>query len=119
MDRIFIKGIQLYAYHGVLNAEQKTGQKFLIDVEMFLDLKGAGKTDDLSKTIDYAEVCSLVKQITTQNKFKLIETLAQVIASKIIDCFNVDKVIVCVRKPHAPVNAVIETVGVEIERNKE
>ena len=119
VDKIFIKGIQVYAHHGVLKEERTIGQKFVIDVDMFVDLRLAGNTDDLNNTVNYAEVCDLVIRTATQKKFKLIEALAEAVASEIINRFKVKKTKVCVKKPHAPINALLETLGVEIERSAE
>ena len=115
-DKIIMKGLQFYAYHGALPQEQELGQKFIIDIEMFLNLQPAGSTDKLKKTIDYATVYNLVHQIVTGQKYKLIEALAENIAAIIIDKFPVLKVQVQVKKPQAPVAGSFDYLAVAIER---
>ena len=57
MDNIIIQNLEIYAYHGVYPEENKLGQKFILTLELFSDLRLTGKIDDLSNSISYAEVC--------------------------------------------------------------
>ena len=61
MDIITLKGLAFYAFHGVLVEENKLGQKFIVDLQMFLDLSSAGDNDDLNQTVNYAEVYDKIK----------------------------------------------------------
>ncbi|MBM7856026.1 dihydroneopterin aldolase [Desulfohalotomaculum tongense] len=119
MDKIIMKGMRFYAYHGALPQEQQLGQQFEVDLELFLDLKAAGKTDDLNKTVSYADVYRLVQEIITGQKFKLIESLAETIAARVIADFNVEQVNVQVRKPQAPVPGIFAYMAVEITRTRQ
>ena len=85
MDKIMLKDIQVFGYHGVFEEERKHGQRFFIDIEAFLDLKPAGKADDLEKTVDYAKIYEFVRDINNSNKFRLIERFAYVISRNIVD----------------------------------
>ncbi|QIB27407.1 dihydroneopterin aldolase [Caloranaerobacter azorensis] len=117
MDKIMLKGLNFYAYHGALKEENVIGQKFIIDLELFCDLKKAGETDDLSQSVNYAKVYEMVKGICENNTFKLIEALAENIAVKVLDEFkNVKEIVVRVKKPQAPVNGIFDYFGVEIRR---
>lgn len=118
MDKIIIKGMQFYGYHGALPQEQQLGQKFVVDAILSLDLKPAGQTDQLERTVNYAEVYNLIKKIVEGQPFKLIESLAENIASDILDNFNVREVNVQVRKPNAPVPGVFDYVAVDITRQQ-
>ena len=118
MDKIIIKGMQFYGYHGALPQEQQLGQKFVVDVILSLDLKPAGQTDQLERTVNYAEVYNLIKKIVEGHPFKLIESLAETIATDILDNFNVREVNVQVRKPSAPVPGVFDYVAVDITRQQ-
>lgn len=118
MDKIIIKGMQFYGYHGALPQEQQLGQKFIVDAILSLDLKPAGQTDQLACTVNYAEVYNLIKKIVEGQPFKLIESLAETIASEILDNFNVREVNVQVRKPSAPVLGVFDYVAVDITRQQ-
>ena len=68
MDKIIIKDLEIYAYHGVLPEEKKNGQTFIVTVELFVSLRAAGITDDLDKTINYAEVCEDIRDVMTGEK---------------------------------------------------
>ncbi|MFA5833232.1 MAG: dihydroneopterin aldolase [Bacteroidota bacterium] len=115
-DIIKLHNAVFYAYHGALTDEQTLGGKFEIDVELYCDLTKAKLTDDLNETVNYEKVYSLMKKIVTEKKYYLIEALAYTIGSGIIAAFiQVQKVIVRVRKPGAPIHGVVDTIEVQIE----
>jgi dihydroneopterin aldolase len=116
MDIIRLLGIELYGYHGVFASERELGQRFEVDVEMFLDLKQAGKSDDLDLTVNYADVYTIIKEIVEEREFNLIEALAEAISEEIMSSFSVEKVVVRVRKPHVGLGGLLKAVEVEIER---
>lgn len=116
MDKVIIKDMQVFAYHGALAEENKLGQTFYISMEMGLSLKEAGMTDDLTKGVSYAEVYEMVEKMATENTYKLIETLAENTASLILKEFPVEEVKVKVRKPQAPIPGHFDYVAVEIMR---
>lgn len=118
MDIIRLKNMVFYGYHGVHESEKDLGGKFEVDLEIFKDLKKAGMTDNLKDTLNYEKVYKTVNNCIKKNKFYLIEALAERISSSIIKRYKTDRVIVKVRKPHAPVKGVLDTVEVEIERTK-
>lgn len=119
MDKILLNGLSFYGYHGVLQEEQRLGQKFFIDIELILDLIEAGKSDDLSKSVSYADVFDVVKEIVEGKPFKLIEALAEAISSRIFKDFTqVSEVVIKIKKPEAPVPGVYNYFGVEIHRSK-
>ena len=80
MDKIILNNLGFYGYHGVLSEEKSLGQKFFIDVELLLDTKKAGKSDDMNQSVSYADVYDVIKDITENKKFNLIEALAENIA---------------------------------------
>jgi dihydroneopterin aldolase/2-amino-4-hydroxy-6-hydroxymethyldihydropteridine diphosphokinase len=118
MDKIIMQGMQFYGYHGALAEEQQLGQRFEVNLEMYLDLGLAGRTDDLQKTVSYADVYTLIKKIVENKKFKLIESVAEAIALQVLDNFPINKVTVQVRKPQAPIPGVFDYMAVEIDRTK-
>lgn len=119
MDKIILKNIKLYGYHGVLPKEREEGQKFKIDIELFLDLKKAGESDNLEDTVDYAQVYDIVKRINENNKFRLIEKFANVISQEIMSTYKeIQEVSVCVKKPSAPIKGKFKWMGVEIKRSR-
>jgi dihydroneopterin aldolase len=117
LDKVSLHGIQFYGYHGVLPEEGELGTRFAVDVDLFLDLKRAGETDGLAHTVDYTEVYELVLEIGTKMKFKLIESVAERIASEILRRFKVKEVTVRVKKLFPPIPGVLDYVSVEIHRN--
>lgn len=119
MDKIVLKNLVFYGYHGVLPAENVLGQKFMLDLELAVDLHKPGFSDEVEDTVSYAQVYGLVKQIVEQRRFKLIEALAQCIASSILDSFSkVQEVCVDVKKPGAPVQGTFDYFGVNISRKR-
>lgn len=107
-----------YGYHGLIESEKDLGGKFEVDLELFRPLRKAGRTDDLQNTLDYESIFQTVEVCTKKNKFYLIEALADSVAKSILDDYDVAKVMVRVRKPHAPVHGILDTVEVEITRTK-
>jgi dihydroneopterin aldolase len=111
--------MQFYGRHGVNPEEQTLGQRFEVDVELYLDTRPAALQDDLRLTINYAQVYKTVQRIVEEERFALLETLAETLATQLGRHFAPDSVRVCVRKPHAPIKGVLDYVAVEIERTKE
>ncbi len=118
MDVIRLKNMVFYGYHGLIDSEKDLGGKFEVDLELFRPLKKAGRTDDLQNTLDYEAIFRTVEECTKTNKFYLIEALADSIAKLLLNKYDLAKVIVRVRKPHAPVHGILDTVEVEITRSK-
>lgn len=118
-DRILLKGLVFHAYHGCHAAEAELGQKFVVDVEVSYDLSEAGRTDDLTKTIDYGKIYEDVKSIVTGKRYNLIEAVAEDIAQTILKKYTVSQVRVCVKKPQAPIAGMLEYAAVEIVRSAE
>ena len=116
MDRVFVRGIQFYGYHGVAEEERRLGQRFLLDVELSLDLRPAGGSDELSASIDYAEVIRLVKEIGEGEPYRLLEALAERVAAVLLERFPAASVRVRANKPAPPLPGSFEAVGVEITR---
>lgn len=115
-DRILIHGIQFHGHHGVHEEERKLGQRFVVDVELWLDLAPAAGTDDLGTTVDYERVHALVVEIGTQEQFQLLETLAERVASVILKKFPVQHVTVRATKPSPAIPGIFGGVSVEITR---
>ena len=116
LDIIRLNNAVFYAYHGALSDEQTLGGKFEIDVELHCDLTAAKRSDALHETVNYEKVYALMKKIVTEKKYYLIEALAHSMGKGIISQFSpVEKVLVRIRKPGAPVHGVIDTIEVQIE----
>jgi len=115
-DKLILAGMQFYGRHGVYPEEKAMGQKFIIDVELVLDLRKAGTTDEIKHTPNYADVYATVKNLTTQKTFNLIEALAEAIAQELLSAYRVDQVTVRIQKPHAPISGIFDYMGCEIVR---
>lgn len=118
-DRILMRGLEFYGYHGVIPEENRLGQRFVVDIDMFTDTRAAGATDDLRKTIDYVAVHADIKRIVEGPALKLVETVAERIAAVILERDGVVRVRVRVRKPDVPMAASLKYVGVEIVRTRD
>ena len=117
MDKIYIDGLELFAKHGVLDAEKALGQKFIVSAELSLDLRAAGVSDDLNLTVNYAELCAGITDVFTSETHDLIETCAEAVASYILHSYPpVRAVLVTVEKPWAPVGQAVRGLSVQIER---
>jgi len=118
LDKIIMDGMEFWGFHGVLTEEQLKGQPFIIDVTLWLDLEKAGNTDNLQETIHYGELYEKIKYIVEKKRFDLIETLAKNIIDIAIKEDGVMRVLVRVKKPHAPIKGKFNYMAVEMEREK-
>ena len=120
MDTIFLKGLRLFGKIGVFESEKTNGQVFIVNVEMRLDLSAAGKSDDLSLTINYAEVYELARDLMSTSNCDLIETYAEQLSTSILEKYSRAKhVRVEVNKPDAPITGEFDSVGISIERSRD
>jgi dihydroneopterin aldolase len=113
-----LEGMVFYGYHGVRNEERSLGQRFVIDLAVWKDLRAAGASDDLAQTVNYASLYHVVAGIVTGQPLNLIEAIAERIASAVLAQFPVEAVRVCVRKPDVPIPGVLEGAAVEIYRSQ-
>ncbi|WP_414472691.1 dihydroneopterin aldolase [Microvirga sp. M2] len=116
-DRITVSRLAVYAHHGLHEEEARLGQRFYISLTCSLDLRPAGEADDYGQSVCYASLARLAHETATTRRFRIIEGLAEAIATKVLETFpRVAEVTVLVEKPEAPVPFVIEGVSVEIRR---
>lgn len=119
MDRIYIKGLDVFAYHGVMPKEKRDGQRFVLDITLDCDLSKAGRTDRLEDTVDYTAVMDAAVQAMTENSYDLIERAASRTAEAILRAEEkVERVTLCLRKPEAPIDKIFDYVAVEITRER-
>lgn len=117
MDKISIQNLELYARHGVYPEENKLGQKFLICAQLFVDASRAARQDDLAQAVNYGEVCYFIKEWMETHTVRLIETVADVLAREILLKFPlVQRIILEVKKPNAPILLPFDSVSVTVER---
>ena len=116
-DRISLRGIKGFGYHGVFEHEAKNGQDFFVDLEITLDLSKASRTDELADTIDYGALTDLVAAEIAGERVPLIERLAGRIADRIkAQHPEIDWIEVTVHKPKAPVSSEVADISVTITR---
>ena len=117
MDQIRIENLEVYCHHGVLKEETVLGQKFLVALILYTDTKKAGHSDDLSYSIDYAEISHFVEEKRKEKNYQLIEAAAEQLAGELLRKFRaLEKICVEIKKPWAPILLPIDYVSVTIER---
>ena len=87
MDKIIIKGLEVFAHHGVYENEKSKGQKFVINAEFEVDTLTASLSDDIEDTLDYAKVCEFIKDYMVVNQLNLLETLVNELSRKLLLTF--------------------------------
>ncbi|WP_299168412.1 dihydroneopterin aldolase [uncultured Arthrobacter sp.] len=117
-DTITLTGITAVGHHGVFEHERRDGQPFIVDVVLHLDLRPAGRSDDLTQTAHYGELAEQVAELIAGEPLNLIEALAERIASSILSSFAVTAVEVTVHKPKAPIGVPFGDVAVSIFRER-
>jgi dihydroneopterin aldolase len=118
-DTIFINGLSLHAYHGVMPYEAKVGQTFTIDLELKIDLSEAVRSDKVMDTVSYDKVVDCASRAFCAQRCKLIETAAGRVAGAVLTEFpRVQEISVTIHKPHAPIAATFSDVGVTLVRSR-
>ncbi|TDY49590.1 dihydroneopterin aldolase [Alicyclobacillus sacchari] len=117
LDEIALLGMRFYGHHGAYEAEQKLGQRFIVNLWLYADLRRAGEADDLGLTVNYADVFAATQKVVEGEPKRLLEALAERIAETVLTQFPlVRSVVVEVEKPGAPIPGILDTVRVRIHR---
>lgn len=120
MDRIILTRLAVFARHGVMPEEERLGQRFFISLTLDVDLRKAGLSDNVADTVNYGEVADVVMRIATERRCYLIEALAEAIAAEVLAAYPpVQRIVVKVEKPEAPITHIFDNVAVEIERGRD
>lgn len=120
MDKIIIKGLKVFAYHGVNPEEKVEGQNFVADITAYRSVEKAGQTDDLNDTVSYAKMLKTAIRVITEDKYDLLERVAHRVAEQILAEYeSIERVDVCIKKPEAPMKADFDYVAVEISRTRD
>lgn len=108
-----------YAYHGVNPEERELGQRFVVDLQVQLDLAAAGRSDALADTVSYTELYWVVKTVVEEERHDLLEAVAEAIAQRVLTSFPVAAVRARVTKPSPPIKgAILQGAAVEIYRER-
>ncbi|MDR1253549.1 MAG: dihydroneopterin aldolase [Oscillospiraceae bacterium] len=112
MDKIIIKGMEVFAYHGVNSDENRDGQNFKLNIVIYLNIN---ESDKIEQTVNYSKVAKLALKVMQEDKYNLIETAAKKVALQILKEFlMVKKVKITLKKPDAPMKLKFDYVGVKI-----
>jgi dihydroneopterin aldolase len=116
-DTIFITGLVIHARHGVLEHETEVGQRFVIDLELVTDLSESSHSDRLVDTVSYSQVVATATAAFKDTNYRLLERAAGAVADAVLATFpRIQAVKVTVHKPHAPIAAIFDDVGVVLAR---
>ena len=117
-DRIALRGLTAYAHHGVYAFERRQGQTFRVDAVLEVDTRPAAETDDLEKTVNYAELAKQLYGTLSGEPVDLLETLAQRLADVCLAYELVEAVEITVHKPEADLGVPFDDVVVTIRRER-
>jgi len=118
MDKIRLNNVQIYAYHGLFQEEKQLGQKFQIDLEISTNLKKSCDSDNIDDSINYVDLYNIIKSCFTNHQKNLIESLAEDVAKRILNIHGVIDTKIIIRKPSVPIDAICDSVEIEIFRTK-
>ncbi len=119
MDKILIRNLKVFAYHGVNPEEKVQGQTFILDIDAFVDISVPCKTDRVDDTVSYADIIEETIRIFTARKDDLVERAAERVSEGLFEKFErIRSLRILLKKPDAPIDADFEYVGVEIQRNR-
>jgi 7,8-dihydroneopterin aldolase/epimerase/oxygenase len=118
VDRIAIRGLTAYAHHGVYAFERRQGQTFKLDAVLEVDTRSAAETDDLEKTVNYAELAKQLYTTLSGEPVDLLETLAQRLSDVCLGHERVQAVEITVHKPEADLGVPFDDVVVTIRRER-
>ena len=119
MDKILVRGLKIFAYHGVNEEEKINGQNFIFDRDAFVDIGVPCESDNVDDTVSYAKIIKETTKIFTSQKDDLLERAAERVAQGLFEAFDkIQSLRILLKKPEAPIKADFEYVGVEIYRNR-
>ena len=119
MDKILVRNLKIFAYHGVNPEEKEDGQNFVLDIDAYVDISVPCITDNVDDTVSYAKIIKETAKIFTCQKDDLLERAVQRIADGLFESFDkIQKLRILLKKPEAPIKADFEYVAVEIFRER-
>lgn len=118
-DRLVLQGLRVTGRHGVLAEERSAGQDFVVDAVLTLDSRAAAASDELTDTVDYADLAHRLSAVVTGPPVALLETLAARLAETCLEDPRVREVEVTVHKPAAPIGLPFDDVSLTVHRGRE
>jgi len=118
-DRIFVEGIKFHGYHGLTRLERQIGVRLSVDVSLWMDLERSARSDKVRYTLDYRKVHERVVEIGRGSSHKLLESFVASVLDALFEEFAADRISVRVRKETPVLDGIVDSVGVELERNRE
>ena len=119
MDKIYLKNIKIYAYHGCMEEERKIGSDYLVNLVVHTDLSLSCKSDELKDTVDYVALLDIVKN-QMKMRANLLENVADRVVNKIISKFpSVKRAVVKIAKLNPPINGDVDEVVIRREKKSE
>ena len=120
MDEIWIRGLRVFAYHGVNPEEKRDGQNFILDITADVDLSVPCRTDNVEDTVSYAKVMKTAIRVMNEASYDLLEKVSQRVADQILEEYPpIQTVEITLKKPEAPIRADFDYVAVHIVRRRE
>lgn len=114
-DQIVIEGLRCWAHVGVSEEERRHRQRLLLDITVEMPLATAGRMNHVRATVDYAAAVMLAKRTAEGKPYRLVEAIAERVATALLKTFRVESVTIRIRKFSVPQ---AESVGVEITRRR-
>lgn len=118
-DILIVKGAAFWGTHGYYQEENKFGQKFIVDVEVNVDMKKQCETDELDSGYSYVTIYNIIKKVIVGEQHKLLQRIAQRIADEVIKSYPVNQVKVTVKKPHVAIGGIVDYTAVQVVREPE
>ncbi|MBM7588215.1 dihydroneopterin aldolase [Bacillus pakistanensis] len=119
MDKIYLNGLEFYGYHGVFPEENRLGQRFRVNLTLYLDLEKSGKSDNLEDSVHYGEVYTVCKEVVEGKSYNLVETVARKLADSLLNEFSlIQECTIELIKPDPPIPGHYQSVAVEMTRGR-
>lgn len=119
MDKVIVKDLELFCYHGVNPEEKVDGQVFVFDIEAGVNLSKPCESDNVDDTVSYAKIIKTVRRVAQSEKNNLIERVAQRVVDELFKEFEkIETLKIALKKPQAPIKADFNYVAVEFERSR-
>lgn len=117
MDRVLVEGLEIDTIIGVHDRERTTKQTVVLDIDVGVETRRAASTDRLTDTVSYGDIARAVNAFVEASEYELIETLAEHVATLLLDRFEIADVRLKLAKPAAVDNA--RQVAVVIVRQRQ